>query len=233
MTGLAALALALVGAVAAVATLSLAAGPARSRADPRDPVAAPTASSSPMPKAAGEAHGPHGADIAPQPLSDADQVVLDGELALVSRAVRSISTVGDALAAGFAPTGTEQDANDVHLVRWDRMDDRFDPAQPEMLVAHARDADAPIIAVVYYGVTGSGPPPEGFAGGNDHWHEHRGLCRREGGFVTEDTGVAARECRRGGGRGDIDGWMLHVWMVEGWANPAGVFVSDNERAPRA
>ncbi|HEX2577912.1 MAG TPA: hypothetical protein VHK88_16305 [Aquihabitans sp.] len=183
---------------------------------------------------ADDPHGDHhGPDVAPRPLAAGDQALLDEQLATSERVVGSHRTVADAVADGFLPMGEEEDRNDVHLVRWDRMDGRFDPAEPEMLLAASRAPDARIIAAVHYQVTTSEVAPEGFAGANDHWHEHRGICRVGDVAVGEGPEVDASSCAaRGGELGTADGWMLHAWTVDGWANEAGVFVSDNAAAPR-
>lgn len=197
-------------------------GAATRRPEGSDQVA-PGANSPEMTEA--EDHGDHGPDIAPVPLTDAERAQLDSELARARRAARRYPTVGDALADGFVVSRSGAGRGNVHLVRWDRMDDRFDIEGPELLLALTEDPGAPVVALVYYSVTGA-PPPPGFAGENDHWHRHQGICRVGDHPVGESPDMDRSDCDRlGGAFGTVDGWMLHAWVVDGWENPKGVFVS--------
>lgn len=174
----------------------------------------------------------HGAGHAPVALSAADEGSLAAELKELRRAVTPYRTVADAQAAGFVAAGGDTGRNDTHLVRWDRMDGQIRLGEPEMLLAASGDAAASIVAVVYYQATSSEMAPQGFAGVNDHWHEHRGLCVVDQVVVAEGDETGAADCTRRGGRiGPTDGWMLHVWAVEGHENPDGLFVPENPLDP--
>jgi hypothetical protein len=69
--------------------------------------------------------------------------------------------------------------------------------------------------------------PEGFAGANDHWHQHRGLCVVDG-WVVREQATGPDAC---GGTyiagGDF--WMLHAWVVPGWDNRKGDFAPFNPK----
>jgi hypothetical protein len=72
-----------------------------------------------------------------------------------------------------------------------------------------------------------GGPPPGFAGPNDHWHQHNangGLCL-QGGLVVGGEDVSPQECANRGGRKVllIDIWMMHAWVVPGFECSWGVF----------
>jgi len=76
--------------------------------------------------------------------------------------------------------------------------------------------------------------PAGFAGPNDHWHQHSNVCVKfANGIIAVpfavDQDVTAQECA------DAHGifmkktvWMVHAWVVPGWESPQGVFSHDNQ-----
>nr|MDT0667281.1 hypothetical protein [Micromonospora sp. DSM 115978] len=75
--------------------------------------------------------------------------------------------------------------------------------------------------------------PEGFAGPNDGWHFHAGLCYVRG-IVVPVGGDDVRQanCEQVGGTvrggvGDSQMWMMHAWVVPGWESPWGLFSSEN------
>ena len=147
---------------------------------------------------------------------------------LLARAVVAlpVRTVGDALAAGYVITNTQEGINDVHVARPSIVDDAFDPLEPEMLLAASRDDDAPIIAFVWWDETTEAP--DGFPGGEDAWHLHEAFCNVEGGVHDMPTDEYER---RGGTVATAGGWMLHAWVVPGHDNPNGRFAADNPRYP--
>jgi hypothetical protein len=108
---------------------------------------------------------------------------------------------------------------------------RFEPERPAQLLYGGDGDDAHLVALSYFVV--SHGPPEGFAGPNDQWHQHLGLCFRDAvnlGLVTR-VGFTVVQCHERGGT-VLDGrdlWMLHAWVVPGYPNPWGVFASTNPR----
>ncbi len=75
--------------------------------------------------------------------------------------------------------------------------------------------------------------PEGFAGPNDHWHRHTGICIRytPNGIevpLPADANVTRTQCQdvHGSFMG-LTGWMVHAWVVPGWESPQGVFSHSN------
>ena len=110
----------------------------------------------------------------------------------------------------------------AHYMRFANLVDGFDPAAPEMLLYDGTDPDSRIVGVSYFVV--GGKEPAGFAGPNDHWHQHIGLCLK-GTLVVGGERVSEAECARRGGRkaNNLDAWMVHAWVVPGWESPQGVF----------
>jgi hypothetical protein len=113
----------------------------------------------------------------------------------------------------------------VHYIDWRRLDAPFDPAHPAMLLVDGTPGHRLRLAGFSYWLR-SPTPPTGFDGDSDVWHQHRGMCFVDG--MLERDGVASA--------GDCDGtwvngqdlWMLHVWIVPGYPNDAGVFAEQND-----
>jgi len=67
--------------------------------------------------------------------------------------------------------------------------------------------------------------PAGFAGNNDHWHQHTGLCIVNG-WVDRELATGPEACA-GTYLAGSDLWMLHAWIVPGWTNRWGTFAVRN------
>ena len=65
--------------------------------------------------------------------------------------------------------------------------------------------------------------PAGFAGGNDVWHRHTNLCIVNGWVDRE--GVSSADHCAGALLAGSDLWMLHAWVVPGFANRWGDFAT--------
>ena len=134
-------------------------------------------------------------------------------------------TAADAEAAGYQAVTPYLPLIGKHYMRFVTVDGTFDISQPEMLLYDERDE---IVGLSYY--VRSTDEPEGFAGPNDHWHRHIGLCvDATNPFVLGDEQTTEAECRRRGGvkAEGADGWMVHAWVVPGWDSPQGVFSAEN------
>ena len=86
--------------------------------------------------------------------------------------------------------------------------------------------DSKIVGLSYLVYHPDGPPP-GFAGPNDHWHQHNangGLCLK-GGVVVGGEESTRQQCAAMGGRKTLltDVWMVHAWVVPGFECGWGVF----------
>lgn len=158
---------------------------------------------------------------------------LEAELARTRAATAGLATLADAEAAGYVNPDIATDGDsEVHMVRWDRMDGTFDLDQPEQLLYEHASPDSPLVGVVYYVIGLATELPEGFVGPDDHWHRHDHMCwtdKKVRPLLVNDP-ADAQACIAGGGTTTgVDGWMLHVWAVTGWANALGVFVQGNNR----
>ena len=106
---------------------------------------------------------------------------------------------------------------------------RFDPAKPPTLIYSGIKPTSQIVGLMYLGSGANSDAPEGFAGPNDHWHRHSGVCLK--GLDTifpVDASVTKSQCTAAGGSFmNITTWMVHAWVVPGWESPAGVFSHEN------
>lgn len=137
-------------------------------------------------------------------------------------------TVADAERAGYRAVTPYLPLIGAHYIRPLIIDGTFDISQPEMLLYDGTTRDARIVGLSYYAT--SEKAPSGFAGPNDQWHRHVGLCidaKRT--FVLGDEETTVEECaRRGGIKVDgRTGWMVHAWVVPGWESTLGVFSAEN------
>ncbi len=102
----------------------------------------------------------------------------------------------------------------------------FDASKPSELLYDGTAPDSKIVGLSYLVYHHGGPPP-GFAGPNDHWHQHNangGLCLR-GNFVVGGEDVSPQQCADRGGHKVllIDIYMMHAWVVPGFECSWGVF----------
>jgi hypothetical protein len=107
----------------------------------------------------------------------------------------------------------------------------FDPAKPSELLFDGTAPDSKIVGLSYLTLHPGGAP-DGFAGPNDHWHQHNangGLCfSKKDGIVIGAEDMTAEQCAAAGGRKQelTDIWMLHDWIVPGWECSWGVFAPE-------
>lgn len=159
--------------------------------------------------------------------------LLQEQLAEARAFAEAHNTVEKAEAAGFFITTNDVPFMGAHFISGQNLSDGvFDAGKPEGLLfsklGGTEDDPWQLVGVWYLitpgnndGVTETIPPP-GFAGNLDLWHEHHGLCTRDG-IISENN---TREgCLADNGRwmGDLR-WMMHVWVwPEGADNSEGVF----------
>jgi hypothetical protein len=157
------------------------------------------------------------------------------QLALTSEVTRKFPTVKDAEAAGYRRAGPFLPGLGTHYVggRTNRtgMLTDADILSPSTIIFDGASPDSPIAGFMYISVA-AGPSarePEGFAGPNDRWHYHVGICLTPGSNgVTEalgfDGSITESDCRaRGGNYIAATQYMLHVWTVPGYSSALGVF----------
>jgi hypothetical protein len=137
-------------------------------------------------------------------------------------------TLRDAEAAGYRPQDFV-DGDGVHATNWDLVTNHFDAAHPSMVIYENTKPSARIVALSYV-VESIGHQPAGFAGPNDRWHQHFGICIRRG-ILVQSAFKNRPKCAAISGR-YLSGstlWMLHTWVVPGLQNPWGVFAILNPR----
>ena len=91
--------------------------------------------------------------------------------------------------------------------------------------------DSKLVGLSYLIYNANGEPA-GFAGPNDHWHQHNsngGLCfSNRNGIVIGGEQMSASACTSiGGTKRELTGiWMMHDWVVPGWECSWGVFAAE-------
>jgi hypothetical protein len=172
------------------------------------------------------------------PLDPTTQAVLTQQLAQAYQAAMRFPTVASAkaagmiLAGGMAPgVGAHYQMINGNLMKGINPDGTVNPLYPASWIYASTADNAPVVGVMYEAFTENAP--QGFAGPNDHWHQHSNVCVRfSGGEIqvpfAADQDVTPQECA------DVHGqfmkktiWMVHAWVVPGWESPQGVFSHDN------
>jgi hypothetical protein len=160
------------------------------------------------------------------------------QLALTLDVIKKYPTVKDAEAAGYRRAGPFIPGLGTHYVGGRNsgsgaMSDD-DILHPSTIIYAGNKPTSPIAGFMYMSSVNAGAPePEGFAGPNDHWHYHTGICLVRGpngarealgfdGSITQD-GCKAKS----GNWVASTGYLLHVWTVPGYTNPLGVFAHAN------
>jgi hypothetical protein len=166
-----------------------------------------------------------------QPLDAATNAVLTRQLDEARTVAMRYPTVADATAAGyFLVGGGFGPGSGAHYVNYHSFGSTFDPNHPLALVYDGIHPGSKIVGLMYYSMNTTAP--SGFAGPNDHWHRHSGVCIGTGGSVLfpPDSDVTARQCLVAKGNFmAITGWMVHAWVVPGWSSPDGVFSHENPK----
>jgi hypothetical protein len=172
------------------------------------------------------------------PLDPATQALLSRQLEVAELAALRFPTVADAkragmiLAGGMAPgVGAHYQALSASSLKGVNPDGSVNPAYPASWIYASTADNAPVVGIMYESLSDNAP--SGFAGPNDHWHQHTNLCIGfKNGMITvpfaPDTSVTPQECA------DVHGsfikksvWMVHAWVVPGWESPQGVFSHAN------
>ena len=105
----------------------------------------------------------------------------------------------------------------------------FNVDKPSELLYDGTKPDSKIVGLSYL-IYNPGGEPAGFAGPNDHWHQHNangGLCFSKNNGVIGAEDMTREQCTALGGDKHelVDIWMLHDWVVPGWECGWGVFVA--------
>jgi hypothetical protein len=158
-------------------------------------------------------------------LSATDAPVFAAQWSAAQASIAAHDTEAEATALGYVRATAPSAGIGTHWVLWSQIAKPFDPAVPSMLLFDERKT--PPVLVGYSYALQSPTLPEGFAGPNDHWHQHRGLCV-DGGWVVREQAAGPQACDGtyiAGG----DFWMLHAWVVPGWDNRKGDFAPFNPK----
>ena len=171
-----------------------------------------------------------------QPLAPAAQARLTADLATARAVTKEYPTVAAATAAhllqagGFAPLLGAHYISYANLDREIRPDGSVDPRYPGGFIYDGNDPTSRIVGLMYISLGDT--LPAGFPGPNDRWHQHHNLCiqygRGPGGSIAvpfaPDRDITRAACD--GVHGTFmkkTVWMVHAWVVPGFASPAGVF----------
>jgi hypothetical protein len=190
----------------------------------------PCERSGPAVEATGEGaggHGNHGPSVQQAITDPAVREQLGNELATARAAAMSFPTAAAAEAAGYRKVTNYIPCIAAHYMKFSLVDGTFDAGAPEMLLFDGNGPEARIVGLSYY-VSGSTTTPEGFAGPNDPWHQHVGLCVR-GALVVGGSRLTEDQCAaRGGVKSDgSTSWMVHAWVVPGWESAWGTFSAEH------
>jgi hypothetical protein len=170
-----------------------------------------------------------------KPLSRATHAVLAAQLVEARTVAMRYPTVADATAAGYHLVGGGfGPGSGAHYIGGGGYSFNFDPNHPLALIYDGIHPTSQMVGLMYYSLGGAAP--QGFAGPNDHWHRHSGVCLGSGAKVLfpPDSDVTARKCAIAKGSFmAITGWMVHAWVVPGWESPKGVFSHENPDLPCA
>ncbi|MBV9952085.1 MAG: hypothetical protein JO291_09050 [Acidimicrobiia bacterium] len=176
----------------------------------------------------------HAPDVPEHQIPAATRAELRRELQLTEQPVAAFPTVAAAEAAGYRRAGPFTPGLGAHYVGGGTYvgSGRITDAQivrPATLVYAGTDPGSPLVGFMYIAF---GENPDGFAGPNDHWHTHSGICLRAGGggldALGADGDITEAACKGEGGN-----WMavtpslLHVWTVPSYTDPLGVFAHTN------
>ncbi|MEY2432597.1 MAG: hypothetical protein QOC92_2322 [Acidimicrobiaceae bacterium] len=157
-------------------------------------------------------------------------VALQEQQALARGVALQYPTVAAAQAGGYHASTTYVPCIGAHYTNIGLVG-AFDPAKPSELLFDGTKPDSKIVGLSYL-VYHAGGAPAGFAGPNDHWHQHNasgGLCfSRTNGQAIGAEDVTQQECAAIGGikRELPDIWMMHDWVVPGWECSWGVFAPE-------
>jgi hypothetical protein len=169
-------------------------------------------------------NGSHGAVTDERPVGGAAAERLTRQWATAVDAAGRLSTPRQAAAAGYSQSSSQVPGVGTHWIDWTLVDRPFDPARPSMLLFDERPGQRAHLMGFSYWVR-SATAPDGFAGPNDVWHSHLGLCFI-GGRIYREGVPHALACPGAWLAGD-DLWMLHAWVVPGATNPLGRFAPQN------
>ena len=187
---------------------------------------------------ASQHHGSH-AEVSLSRLAPAVRGELIRQLSLTAKLVDRYPTLAAATAAGYRRAGPFVPGMGTHYIGGVIGDagaiTDAEILRPYALLYDGISHESPLAGFMYLKRAASpgGPEPEGFAGPNDRWHRHVGVCsmpRATGELdVLEGEGTLSESaCQARGGRyvHQTD-YMVHVWTAPAYTSPVGVFAARN------
>ncbi len=173
---------------------------------------------------AGPGHDVFG-PVEERPLSAAVSISFTQQWRAAVAAASSLLTPEQARKVGYQQAAPFNQAVGTHWVKWSLVGHPFDPASPAMLLFDGIPG-RPIRLVGFSYWVERNQGPVGFAGPNDRWHRHSGLCFTRSGWLTGQQ-VPNRAACSGYWLGGRNLWMLHAWVVPGLSNIWGRFAPSN------
>jgi hypothetical protein len=159
---------------------------------------------------------------APGPVSAAQRVVLNQQLAIAKRATAKYRNIAVAKRDGYFQVTQFIPGLGLHMYKLGIPTGTFNPATPQVLLYQPVGNKMVLVGVSYLFIHVNDTPPQGFAGGSDVWHFHRDLC-----FVSGTVTITTSAADCPGVFQKTTNWMLHVWIWK--TNPDGVFTEVNPR----
>jgi hypothetical protein len=164
-----------------------------------------------------------------QPLAAEARWQLQAQQVQARSVVDKYPTVADAENAGYRRSTPYVPCIGAHYTNTGLVA-KFDPAAPSELLYDGTEPTSRIVGLSYLVVNPGGAAPEGFAGPNDHWHQHSsngGLCLK-GQEVVGGEDSTPEQCAAKGGRKNAlkDIYMLHDWVVPGFECTWGTFAGE-------
>ena len=167
------------------------------------------------------------------PLDPVTRAQLAGQLTEARAVALRYPTAADALRSGYQLAGGFAPGTGAHYVSLNGLSGPgpINVDRPEALIYDGTNPASQVVGLMYYAMTPSAP--EGFAGPNDRWHRHNGVCVRytPSGIqvpLPADADVTLAQCQAvSGSYLSVTGWMVHAWVVPGWESPQGVFSHSN------
>ena len=127
-----------------------------------------------------------------KPLDRATHALLAQQLVAARTVAMRYPTVAAATAAGYHLVGGGfGPGSGAHYMGG--FSAGFDPSHPLALIYDGISPTSQMVGLMYYAM---GPPPAGFAGPNDHWHRHSGVCFGKGSttLFPPDSNVTLAQC---------------------------------------
>src|SRR5436190_7852508 len=182
----------------------------------------------------GDQHGVHPPDVPFATLDAATRQTLEHQLALTVQAAQEYPTVAAAEAAGYRRQGPLSPGLGAHYtggaIDYDGSLTDDELLHPSTIVFDGTDPDSVIAGFMFISIASpEALADSGFAGPNDHWHTHAGVCLKSAGNGANDAlgadgDITQAQCEaEGGSFMDVTPSLLHVWTSPQYTSPLGVF----------